>query len=957
MVSQPALFRHRGQCGENNLGKLTMQVVSFMTNECGWSLVLCNGTNLGYYGEIREQQLKFAAPHPLNLIAPHIMIEMRMAGFIEVNGANSVDIHESLQAWFETTWGATRIKADPAFCDMKFKCAKFQRRGLEGENNMGMCTMQLVDFMVRTAAWTLIACNGGNFGRRGDLREQQLIFRNDAHVRHGRDHIMVELRDVSSALKKGQGYIEVNGVQSSTDIAEPLNQFFEGTWRCEVFDPGSFHIADKRSFCERKYRTPKGFYLHGKGLFNNMGKRTVELAQFMASQGWLLMLCNGGAITEMKSLRNKVRARSAFFPVGEEFEGQINREQQVKFTRAQPGQNANAPILMIELRAVPVDPGVENIPWCIGPRCAGFTESQYSGNDTVWASQTADRRKTRREEVRHWINADTDTRQVCTEKGKLDRRSCVYPSYEQPRWRKLMRTEEQTPACPVFEGFIEVNGPNTNGVHQKLEGFIKTQMRGLRTTMPGAKDYADMIFNCKVFQMKRVPFPDTNPEIDGYYLGENNIGMYTMRLCDFLVDHLGEWDLVVCNGNVLERQWKVDRDRAISMVCREQQLVFRHRGGRRNVFMASVSGAPLGRLPQQSPTYWTAAAREGNIAHEVFPASSEELSWLQKLLDGTYKKVTTRDRKVKMANRFVVVAALRSEHPALWDRYVSRRREVAEQHRLLSEFVEPRTVGASVELALRCAADPGQQPVNEAYMLHGTNPSSALAILGTSFKVDFAGGAAGTMFGPGVYLAEASTKADEYAQDDAEGTYKGLFAMLVCRAIVGKPFVTQQAGNWASHVTSGAYDCVLGDREAAVGTFREFIFFHESSIYPEYVVLYQRNYEDDPGAFPAATLLGFPGSTATAQQAAAVSVVPPDSARSQAPAHASPAPAASPIAASEAAAKAAAADVRLPDMSAPDLGSKPAQSASPRAAAVARGPDRLASIPLSATAPAQQKMQ
>ena len=33
---------------------------------------------------------------------------------------------------------------------------------------------------------------------------------------------------------------------------------------------------------------------------------------------------------------------------------------------------------------------------------------------------------------------------------------------------------------------------------------------------------------------------------------------------------------------------------------------------------------------------------------------------------------------------------------------------------------------------------------------------------------------------------------------------------------------------------------MLGDREKAVGTFREFIFFHEASVYPEYAVFYRR---------------------------------------------------------------------------------------------------------------------
>jgi len=381
-------------------------------------------------------------------------------------------------------------------------------------------------------------------------------------------------------------------------------------------------------------------------------------------------------------------------------------------------------------------------------------------------------------------------------------------------------------------------------------------MRGHR--VPGRHAFCDALYEVHVLRMKRVPFPYTNPEIDGYYLGENNFGVYTMRLCDFLVDHLGEWDLIVCNGNALERAWKVDRDRAVSVVAREQQLVFRHRQHRRNVFMAAKPEAiVLGRRPLDVPLYWKPITSEGNSAHELVTASNEELMWMQDLLDGTFRGTSTRDRKVRMANRFVAVAAMRSEHPALWDRYAERRREVLEKCRNAAEFVVPKTMEAAAELAKRCCVPEHDNQINEAYLMHGTNPTSALAILDTSFKIDFAGGAAGTMFGPGIYLAESSSKSDEYAQDDAEGAYKGLFAMLICRAVVGEAFITESPGDYSNQVTSGKFDCILGDREKAVGTFREFIFFHEGSVYPEYVIFYRRDYTED-GKAPSCSTHGCP---------------------------------------------------------------------------------------------------
>ena len=40
------------------------------------------------------------------------------------------------------------------------------------------------------------------------------------------------------------------------------------------------------------------------------------------------------------------------------------------------------------------------------------------------------------------------------------------------------------------------------------------------------------------------------------------------------------------------------------------------------------------------------------------------------------------------------------------------------------------------------------------------------------------------------------------------------------------------------------YDSVLGDRVSAVGTYKEFVFYEEQAIYPEYLVLYNRLYSE-----------------------------------------------------------------------------------------------------------------
>merc|ERR1719162_294239 len=131
----------------------------------------------------------------------------------------------------------------------------------------------------------------------------------------------------------------------------------------------------------------------------------------------------------------------------------------------------------------------------------------------------------------------------------------------------------------------------------------------------------------------------------------------------------------------------------------------------------------------------------------------------------------------------------------------------------------------------------------EALLAHGTNPSSAMAILKTGFSLAAAGKSTGTMFGYGVYLAECVSKSDEYARDDNGGTYPGLMAILMCRSLVGNPYVVQDAGDYIQTAKDQGCDCVVGDRESKVGTYKEFIFFDQRQVLPEYAVIYKRQYD------------------------------------------------------------------------------------------------------------------
>merc|ERR1712110_851544 len=134
-----------------------------------------------------------------------------------------------------------------------------------------------------------------------------------------------------------------------------------------------------------------------------------------------------------------------------------------------------------------------------------------------------------------------------------------------------------------------------------------------------------------------------------------------------------------------------------------------HKPGGGAVFMSTPQAREqsLNRPPMQAPLYWTPVSRAGRAVHEVIPGTPEELQWMQRLLDGTFKQKVTRDRKGGvLANRFIAVQCLRSEHPVLWDKFAQQRQKVLENCKRRggadATFEAPKTLTACPGLASRC---------------------------------------------------------------------------------------------------------------------------------------------------------------------------------------------------------------------------------------------------------------
>jgi hypothetical protein len=357
---------------------------------------------------------------------------------------------------------------------------------------------------------------------------------------------------------------------------------------------------------------------------------------------------------------------------------------------------------------------------------------------------------------------------------------------------------------------------NCSAAIQKLTGFLRDY---LGATIRANPVKGVTTFDCSVFLARG--------------LIDNNLGCWTMRLCDFMVDRLG-WSFVVCNVCNL----------GPCGVFREQQLVYRFDGERREIPAVKDKNIRLDEMRfvgLNFPSYWKCPEVLGlNKVQTTISCDKDEMDAFQEMFDHTFKRVLTRDRvyeyqlgvSEEMPYRLEVVHAFRSEHAELYRRFNSSRDKYKG-----GEMLRTKTQDAGAHLNQRLAE-------GEALLFHGTNPSSAMGILKSGFKLDHAGKSTGTMFGYGVYLAECVSKSDEYARDDNGGTFPGLMAMLVCRTLVGKPYVVQDAGDYISEAKKQGCDCVVGDREAKVGTFREFIFFDETRIIPEYTVIYRRQYNE-----------------------------------------------------------------------------------------------------------------
>lgn len=702
--------------GLNNMGKSTMKLIDYVCGTLSWTLATVNGGNVGKAGDVRENQIIFKAPHPMNLVAPHLMIELRSAGYIELSADledKDKGILDTLNGVFKRHFKSKKLSGYEDYCDRYYKVGDgiFSGSSGGGDSNLGLLTTIICDEIVKLDGWNLVACDTGNYGELSEHEEQRLVYRRDYHPMTEAPYLFITLSN--------SGTVELAGLDTK-EVFKELDEYFKADWGCEFVSK----FRQGQSICAR-YKWSEG---------EDIMAKSGEVIAKMDGLGWEMQITSQGAI-KLES-------------------GEQSREQQLVFRAEATDVGAVMPQLFVEMYA-------------------------GEGAEEFYADETEPTQVTSNQYIR-WVPIGPSGK--CSEA--------------------------------------------TN----ELSKFIMEYLGGV----PDSENK----FGCNVFLCR------------GRY--ENNLAQWTMRLCDFMVDRLA-WSFMGCSLCSTGEYGQF----------RSQQMVFRWENDKRDV---PVTNFAFGNLDASAwaddtlPDYWVSdSVKEGKEMQKVVVCEDNEKEALQTMLDSTFKRILTRDRQPdddapddeEMPYRLEVLHGFRSEHAWLHHKLVERRSESQ-----VEETFEVKTAEPSTFLTSRLA--PG-----EAYLFHSTNPSSAMSILKTGFVLDHAGKNVGTMYGAGVYAAECSSKSDEYARDDGGNTYPSVMAVLVCRCYVGKPHIVNQASAPDSPATMEAkdagLDCVVGDREAKAGTYREFIFYDERSVYPEICILYRREW--DPNDVPEAMRLPTKGTT------------------------------------------------------------------------------------------------
>jgi len=293
-------------------------------------------------------------------------------------------------------------------------------------------------------------------------------------------------------------------------------------------------------------------------------------------------------------------------------------------------------------------------------------------------------------------------------------------------------------------------------------------------------------------------------------------------------------------------------------------------GHKASMHRSAASQSSFANLVQQA-----AWASEGLV--EV--TEEETLQSLQEMLNYTHKATDnwTRDRgcsihgvngtgcslacafknQVAVPKGYTLRKVYRNQNRSLWARYCIARSFIAKEC-ARPPAAERREVAPETELLDSGGLAPLDEACNEWRLFHGTKHEAARDICSVNFRPTLAGSGAtwkaagdergAPLYGLGVYFAEKSTKADEYAAPflDAEWGLE-VNAMLVVRCVGGRTNAVTtndiEPESLRRTIFDGPNHSVLGDRVSSLRKpYREVVIYDRDQCFPELLLIYERYY-------------------------------------------------------------------------------------------------------------------
>eukprot|EP00935_MAST-01C_sp_MAST-1C-sp1_P002831 g2831.t1 len=245
---------------------------------------------------------------------------------------------------------------------------------------------------------------------------------------------------------------------------------------------------------------------------------------------------------------------------------------------------------------------------------------------------------------------------------------------------------------------------------------------------------------------------------------------------------------------------------------------------------------------EPQPQYWSAVDPFVKAETHLVPSGWAKRKGIIPLIQGTVMKSDGHDHAFGcghgdneedgMCAKIKIDRVERVQNPKLWSKYNAKLSAV--------EGVDSGDLidAATMDLQNLPAPDPRfladlVRSKNEMYLWHGTDADAVASIVKEGFKLPKV--SEKQTYGPGVYFAENICKANQYCTSMDQGKS---YVLILARVCMGKAAVANSPGPPASTVQSLVVKKTVDkfEQDPTGQVHREFVVFEEARAYPEYVI-------------------------------------------------------------------------------------------------------------------------